>query len=179
MNTGNNARRRFCEEILPQEILHDPTPFYEAFEEGEDELISYLTALWMDENVSDTPFFPEVSPFILEDTADGFSALLLIRLSPNAAAAECFAAVVFGSDMDPRVFAALPNTLPKGDTLAVCEIKADGVRAIDALYQGCDNNMQLFDPPSPLAVDRDKPLPAARRADAAVEQIVAYCLDHD
>ncbi|MGN0171613.1 MAG: hypothetical protein ACI39E_02375 [Acutalibacteraceae bacterium] len=182
---ATDARRRFAAKELPSAILDDPSPFYEAFSEGEDALAVYLTSLWeCGRSVADSPFFPELQPFILEDSDEGFCALLLVTLPATAAAKKTVSAVVFGSAMDPRVFAALPEELPKGDTLSLREYRLDEnnrlcERALGALYQGCDNDLQLFDPPAPQPVDRDKPLPAARQEAATVDRIVRWCLEND
>lgn len=178
-------RRQFLSDALSSAILTDPTPFYEAFEDGEDALESFLTARWealcdeLDESLAAHPFFPEITPYILEDDDEGFCALVAVTIPKTVSAPSMMGAIVFGSAMDPRVFAALPVVLKKGQTLGMIECREDGERAIGVLHQGCDNGMQLFDPPNPQKRDPDAPLPAARRHTAFVDAVVCWCLQND
>lgn len=182
---GDAMRRRFLGETLGAAILENPAAFYDAFEDSEDAMEAYLTMLFetlcreSGEDLSTHSFFPQIEPYILEDTPDGFCALVTVTLPKTAAAREAAAAIVFGSAMDPRVFTALPVTLKHGDTLAVGEYRLDGERAVAVLHQGCDNDLQLFDPPSPQKRDPDTPLAVSRRAAAFVDTVVCYCMEHD
>ena len=178
-------RRTFLSETLPAAIGVDPSPFYEAFEESEDAMASYFTSLWeaqlaeAGEALGDHPFFPLIDPYVLEDTPEGFCAIVTVTLPKIANAADVIGAIVFGSAMDPRVFAALPVSLAKGETLGVAECRDGGLREVGVLYQGCDNGMQLFDAPNPQKCDKQMPLMPARRAAAFIDAVICYCMEHD
>lgn len=185
MLTAQEMRKAFLCEMLPTAILRDPSPFYEAFEENEDEMESYFTSLWetlclqKSESLSSHPFFPNVDAYVLEDTPEGFCALVTVTLPKTASAPEMIGAIVFGSAMDPRVFAAVPTKLKKGYTLAVVECREAQTVDVSVLYQGCDNGMQLFDAPNPQKRDTDAPLMPARRPAAFIDAVVCYCMEHD
>lgn len=181
----DTLRKAYVLEELKGAILEDPTLFYDAFSDGDDTLEAYFTALWETHcqksgaALSEHPFFPVIEPYILEDTDEGFLALLTVALPQTRTASAMMAAVVFGSAMDPRVFAATPSVLKNGDTWQITEGRVGGDTAIGVLYQGCDNGMQLFDPPTPQKVDRDTPLAVKRREAAFVDAVVCWCMDHD
>ena len=183
--TAQALRLRFFTESIPQAIHTDPTPFYEAFEESEEAMAAWATALFeavcaqQGESLQTHSCFPVIDPYVLEDTAEGFCALVTVTLEKTATASEMTAVIVFGSAMDPRVFAAVPKTLPKGETLQIIEHKPDKTCPVGVLYRGCDNGMQMFDPPNPQKVDRDAPLDERRRAAALIDAVVCYCLEHD
>lgn len=176
-------RHRFVTQVL-YTALEDPTAFYEAFEEGEDALAAYWTSLWESMcthsgvSMAAYPCFPETLVYILEDTADGFCALVTVTLPSTPGVGAVKAAVVFGSAMDPRLFAAVPTMLDGGETLEIVEC-LQSVKPITTLYQGCDNGMQLFDPPTAQPIDRTKPLAVERREEAFVDAVVCWCLEHD
>jgi len=178
-------RQLFLSEALPAAIFRDPSPFYEAFEENEDAMEAYFTSLWellceqKGESLSAHSFFPQIDAYVLEDTPEGFCALVTLTLPKTASAPEMMAAIVFGSAMDPRVFAALPAKLKKGYTLGIVECREDGTREVSVLYQGCDNGMQLFDAPNPQKRDTDAPLMPARRPAAFIDAVVCYCMEND
>ncbi len=181
---GNDFRRAFVTRTLSEAIAADPTDFYGAFEDGEDAVNDYITGLWETQcascgvTLAEHPCFPETVAYILEDTEDGFCAIVTVSLPQTPSASACKAAVVFGSAMDPRVFAAVPVLLDKGETLAVIECREPTVE-VATLHQGCDNNLQLFDPPTPQKRDKTVPLAAARREAAFVDTVVCWCLKHD
>lgn len=182
----NTVRSAYLLDTLSKAILDDPTPFYDAFAEGEDVLASFMTALWETHctdcgaALAEHPFFPVIEPYILEDTDEGFLALLTLALPKTKTASPMMAAIVFGSAMDPRVFAATPARLKNGETWQITESRLQGKAvAVGMLYQGCDNGMQLFDPPTPQKVDRDTPISARRRETAFVDAVVSWCMDHD
>lgn len=181
----NDLRCAYLLETLKSAILDDPTPFYDAFSDGEDAMDSYFTALWETHcrkngaAIAEHPFFPVLEPYILEDSEQGFLALLTLSLPRTRTASAMMAALVFGSAMDPRVFAATPTALKKGETWQITEGCAGGDTVIGVLYQGCDNGLQLFDPPTPQKVDRDTPLAEKRRETAFVDAVVCWCMDHD
>ncbi len=178
-------RCQFVTRTLAASVLRDPTPFYEAFEEGEDALTAFLTGLWESlvkregQSLSQCPFFPDVVPYVLEDTEDGFCALVCVTLPETATAPETAAVVVFGSAMDPRVFAMTPVSLRKGDSAKVSECRDGSERDVAVLYQGCDNDLQLFDPPTPQKCDKDAPLAKSRRHAAMIDKIVCWCMEND
>lgn len=183
---AEDMRRAFFTEALAMSVHSDPTPFYEAFEDGEDALEAFLTALWealcrqKGVALSECSFFPVIESYILEDTEEGFAALVTVTLEKTATASAVSGAIVFGSAMDPRVFAALPTMLKNGPTLALSECRQDGSETpIGVLHQGCDNDLQLFDPPTPQKRDPDKPLAVPRRAAAFVDAVVCWCMEHD
>ncbi len=181
---GNQFRRAFVTRTLPQAILADVSEFYDAFENGEDAMNDYITGLWeqqcrdMDVTLADHPCFPDIVPYVLEDTEEGFCAIVTATLPKTAQASAVKAAIVFGSAMDPRVFAAVPIRLEKGESLEIVECREPAVN-VGVLYQGCDNGLQLFDPPSPQKRDVQMPLMAARREEAFVDAVVCWCLRHD
>lgn len=181
----NEFRAAFLKETLAGAVLADPTPFYEAFEESEEAMNAYWTALWemrcreSGEKLSAHPCFPETIAYVLEDTEDGFTALVTVTLPATAAASLMKATVVFGSAMDPRVFAALPTPLKNGEALEVLECRAGESRAVALLHQGCDNGLQLFDPPTPQKRDMDTPLDPARVEHAFVDAVVCWCMEND
>lgn len=181
----NDLRKAYLLDTLGASVLDDPTAFYEAFEDGEDALEAYLTALWESlcrktgETLCEHPFFPEITPYILEDTEEGFCALVAVTLPKTAAASAMMGAVVFGSAMDPRVFAALPAALKNGQALGIVECRESGETAVSVLHQGCDNGLQLFDPPTPQKCDPDTPLSASRCHTAFVDAVVCWCMEHD
>ena len=183
---SQTLRERYVTHTLAQSIHGDPSPFYEAFEDGEDAMEAYFTHLW--ETLCDServtlashPFFPEIMPYILEDTDEGFCAIVTLTLPKTPQAASVSGAVVFGSAMDPRVFASTPVALKKGTTLKVEEMRASGDRReVTVLYQGCDNGITLFDAPNPQKRDTDAPLHPARREAATVDAIVCWCMEND
>ena len=184
--TATALREQYVTVTLAGSIHEDPAAFYEAFEEGEDAMASFFTHLW--ETLCDTqrvalaehPFFPEIMPYILEDTEDGFCAIVTLTLPKLPAAPSVSSAIVFGSAMDPRVFAGVPTMLKNGQTLQLEEIRASGKREpIAVLHQGCDNGITLFDAPNPQKRDTDTPLHPARREAASVDAIVCWCMAHD
>ena len=181
---GNRFRRAFVTEALPNALALDVSEFYDAFENGEDAMIDYITALWEQRcaeagvTLAEYPCFPEMMPYVLEDTEEGFCAIVTATLPKTTDAAAVKAAIVFGSAMDPRVFAAVPICLEKGESLEIVECREPLV-PVGVLYQGCDNGMQLFDPPSPQKRDAQKPLMTARREEAFVDAVVCWCLQHD
>jgi len=181
---GNQFRRAFVTHTLPAAIGTDPSDFYEAFEDGEDAMADYITGLWESQcveegtSLSQHPCFPELVPYVLEDTEEGFCAIVTVSLPHTPSASAVKAAIVFGSAMDPRVFAAVPHTLAKGETLAIVECR-DPLVPVSVLYQGCDNGLQLFDPPSPQKQDKTAPLATGRRETAFVDAVVCWCLQHD
>ncbi|MBQ3068821.1 MAG: hypothetical protein IJD01_02600 [Clostridia bacterium] len=183
--TENAMREAFLCRTLPQAILRDPAPFYEAFEESEDAMAAYMTSLWeslckaSDEELSEHPCFPEMDPYVLEDTEEGFCALVTVTLPARGGASAVTGVVVFGSAMDPRVFAAVPTSLPKGETLKIVECREESLREIAVLYQGCDNGMQLFEAPNPQKRDETCPLLEARRPAAIIDAVVCWCMEHD
>ena len=83
---SQTLRERYVTHTLAQSIHGDPSPFYEAFEDGEDAMEAYFTHLW--ETLCDServtlashPFFPEIMPYILEDTDEGFCAIVTLTL---------------------------------------------------------------------------------------------------
>ncbi len=179
-------RERYLTQTLAECIHTDPSAFYEAFEEGEDAMEAFFTHLWEtlcqteQQTLAEHPFFPEISPYVLEDTEDGFCAIVTVTIPKTSAAASVSGAVVFGSAMDPRVFAAIPVKLKNGWSLCVQEVRASGVREeITVLHQGCDNGLTLFDAPNPQKRDTDTPLHPARREAATVDAIVCWCMEHD
>ena len=178
-------RRQFVCDVLIADLLDDPAPFYEAFEEGEDAMIAWLTALWetlcRNEGVTmeEHPCFPGVTPYVLEDTPDGFCGLVTVDLPATAEVSAVSAVVVFGSAMDPRVFAGVPKTLAGGETLELLECRQNGAKTVAVLHQGCDNGLQLFDLPTPQAVDNTVPLAEERRHAATVDAVVCYCMEND
>ena len=179
-------REQFVARCLPAHIHGDPTPFYDAFEDGEDAMESLFTHLWEtlcnDEQaqLADHPFFPDIMPYVLEDSEDGFCAIVTVTLPKTPAAPSVSAAIVFGSAMDPRVFAGVPLKLKNGQTLQIEEVRASGKReAVAVLHQGCDNGITLFDAPNPQKRDTDTPLHPARREAATVDLIVCWCMQHD
>ena len=178
-------RRQFVCDVLIADLLCDPAPFYDAFEEGEDAMIAWLTALWetlcKKENAAmeEHPFFPEVTPYVLEDTSEGFCGLVTVDLPATPTASAVSAVIVFGSAMDPRVFAGVPTMLQNGETLELLECRQNGTKAVAVLHQGCDNGLQLFDPPTPQPVDKTKPLSPERRHAATVDAVVCYCMEND
>ncbi len=183
---SKTLRQQYFTKTLANCIHGDPSPFYEAFEEGEDAMEAFFTHLWETlcknerESLADHPFFPEIMPYILEDTEDGFCAIVTVTLPKTPAAASMSGAVVFGSAMDPRVFASTPVRLKNGQTLKVEEVRASGTcEEIAVLYQGCDNGLTLFDAPNPQKRDTDTPLHPARREAATVDAIVCWCMEHD
>lgn len=183
---GKTLRERYVTKTLANCIHGDPAPFYEAFEEGEDAMEAFFTHLWetlcaeAQESLADHPFFPDVMPYILEDTEDGFCAIVTVTLPKTLSAPFVSGAVVFGSAMDPRVFAGVPITLKNGQTLQIEEVRASGKReAVTVLHQGCDNGITLFDAPSPQKRDTDTPLHPARREAATVDAIVCWCMERD
>ena len=182
---ANALREAYFLQALGGDILAEPTAFYDAFSESEEALGEYFTALWETHcahhgvTLSEHSFFPQVEPYVLEDTPEGFLALVTVGVAQTKTAAAMQAAIVFGSAMDPRVFAATPKTLKNGDTWAITECRESNRVDVAVLYQGCDNGMQLFDPPTPQKVDRDTPLAVARREAAFVDAVVCWCMDHD
>ena len=179
-------REEYVTKTLAGCIHTDPSAFYEAFEEGEDAMEAFFTHLWeaLCENerqtLADHPFFPEIRPYILEDTPDGFCAIVTLTLPKTPTAASVSGAVVFGSAMDPRVFAGIPVRLKNGTTVKLEEVRASGAHEdVAVLYQGCDNGLTLFDAPNPQKRDSDTPLHPARREAATVEMIVCWCMEHD
>ncbi len=184
-STSDALRRRFFTKALPSSILDDPTPFYEAFEESEDAMASLMTTMFevlcleQGERLEAHPFFPEIDPYILEDTPEGFCALVTVTVEKTTTADGYTAAIVFGSAMDPRVFAGVPVVLKNGKTWEIVEARADGLKQVGVMHRGCDNGMQLFEPPTPQKVDRDTPLDDNRRAAAFIDAVVCYCLEHD
>ncbi|MBE6764193.1 MAG: hypothetical protein E7553_07610 [Ruminococcaceae bacterium] len=183
---AKTLREQYVTKTLANSIHGDPTPFYEAFEEGEDAMEAFFTHLWETlcnsegESLADHPFFPDIMPYILEDTEDGFCAIVTLTLPKTPTAASVSGAVVFGSAMDPRVFAGVPVRLKNGTTLKIEEVRANGTREeVAVLYQGCDNGLTLFDAPNPQKRDADTPLHPARREAATVEAIVYWCMEHD
>lgn len=183
--TAQALRLRFFTESIPQAIHGDPTPFYEAFEESEEAMAAWATALFeaecqkQGESLETHSCFPVIDPYVLEDTPEGFCALVTVSLEKTATASAMTAVIVFGSAMDPRVFAGVPKTLPKGETWEIFEYKANKAVAVGVLHRGCDNGMQMFEPPNPQKVDRDAPLDERRRAAALIDAVVCYCLEHD
>ena len=181
-----HLREQYLTDTLAACIHTDPSAFYEAFEEGEDAMEAFFTHLWEtlclqeQQTLADHPFFPEITPYILEDTEDGFCAIVTVTIPKTAASAAMSGAVVFGSAMDPRVFAATPVKLKNGWSLCVEEVRASGTREkITVLFQGCDNGLTLFDAPNPQKRDTDTPLHPARREAATVDAIVCWCMEHD
>ncbi len=182
---SNALRERYVCQTLTHDMLNDPAPFYDAFEESEDAMVSYFTGLWetlcreTGEALERHPFFPDVVPYVLEDTPEGFCALVTFSLPRTADASPVMGVVVFGSAMDPRVFAALPTELVGGETLKIVECRERGTVDVAVLFQGCDNGLQLFDPPAPQKRDKDKPLGVDRREPAVVDAVVCWCMEHD
>lgn len=178
-------RKDFLCRVFPHAILNDPAPFYEAFEDSEDAMAAYVTSLWeamcreAGESLEMHPCFPELDPYVLEDSPEGFCALVTVTLPKSGRAAAVTGVVVFGSAMDPRVFAAVPTTLPHGETLKITECREAGLRDIAVLHQGCDNGMQLFDAPNPQKRDTERPLMEARRPAAIIDAVVCWCMEHD
>ncbi len=183
--TSEALRRRFFTDTLPRAIHTDPTPFYEAFEENEEAMAAWATSLFeqlcekQGESLETQSCFPVIDPYVLEDTPDGFCALVTVTLEKTATAPEMTAAIVFGSAMDPRVFAGVPKALPKGKTLEIIECKEKTQCPVGVMHRGCDNGMQLFDPPNPQKVDKDAPLDERRRPAAFIDAVVCYCMEHD
>ncbi len=181
----NDLRVAFLSETLSAAVLADPAPFYEAFEESEEAVSAYVTMLWegvcrqTGESLSAHPCFPETTAYVLEDTEEGFCALVTVTLPATAAASMMKAVVVFGSAMDPRVFAAVPTALKNGETLCVIECRGDNHRDIAVLHQGCDNGLTLFDPPTPQKRDTDTPLAKERMEYALVDTVVCWCMEND
>ncbi len=177
----DNARRaEFLTRTLYDEIIENPFPYYRAFEEGEEAVEAYVTALWAARHdLSRHPFFVNAVSYVLEEGEEGFCALTTLTLPKTASASEQAGIVVIGSDMDPRLFAALPFSLPGGETLRLAECKAQQTVEIALLTRGCDNDLTLFDPPSPQGVNPALPLPRSRRERALVELTVRWCLEHD
>ncbi len=183
---NQTLRERYFVQALADDIHKDPSSFYEAFENGEDAMEAFFTHLWEtlckaeQALLADHPFFPEILPYILEDTEEGFCALVSVTLPETSRALPCGGVIVFGSAMDPRVFACTPVTLKNGPTLQIEEVRASGQReAVAVLYQGCDNGLTLFDAPNPQKRDTDTPLHPARREAAAVDAIVCWCMEND
>lgn len=182
---GNAMRERFLCRTLPDAILNDPAPFYEAFEENEDAMAAYITSLWESlctetgASLTTHPCFPELDPYVLEDTPEGFCALVTVTLPKSGDLSAVTGVVVFGSAMDPRVFAAVPTVLPHGETLKLLECRMGELRDIAVLHQGCDNGLQLFDAPNPQKCDPTRPLMEARRAAAIIDAVVCWCMEHD
>ena len=184
--TDQTLRELYVTQILANDVHGDPSLFYEAFEDGEDAMEAYFTHLWEtlcnreQTALAEHPFFPEIMPYVLEDSDDGFSAIVTVTLPKTPQAATVSAAVVFGSAMDPRVFAAVPVRLKNGTTRRIEEVRATGAREeVAVLHQGCDNGLLLFDPPNPQKRDLDTPLHPARCEAAAVDAIVRWCMEHD
>lgn len=179
-------REQYVAQDLPAYIHADPAPFYEAFEEGEDAMEALFTHVWEamcareQAPLADHPFFPEIMPYVLEDSEEGFCAIVTLTLPKTPAAPSMSGAIVFGSAMDPRVFAGVPIKLKNGQTLQLEEVRASGKReAFAVLHQGCDNGITLFDAPNPQKRDQDTPLHPARREAATVDAIVCWCMEHD
>ncbi len=183
--TPEALRLRFFTDTLPGAIHADPTPFYEAFEETEDAMAEWVTMLFEQlcrehgESLETQSCFPVIDPYVLEDTPDGFCALVTVTLEKTATASAMTAAIVFGSAMDPRVFAGVPKALPKGSTWEIIEYKEKTQCSVGVMYRGCDNGMQLFDPPNPQKVDKSVPLDERRRPAAFIDAVVCYCMEHD
>lgn len=181
----NAFRERFLCGTLAAAVLADPTPFYEAFEESEEAMNAYWTSLWetqcraCGEELCAHPCFPETTAYVLEDSEEGFCALVTVTLPATAVASMMKATVVFGSAMDPRVFAAVPTALKNGEALQIVECRETARRDVTVLHQGCDNGMQLFDPPTPQKRDADLPLDPARVEHALVDTVVCWCMEHD
>ncbi len=181
----NAMREAFLCRTLPEAILRDPAPFYDAFEESEDAMAAYVTALWetmcreAGESLEAHPCFPEPDPYVLEDTAEGFCALVTVTFPQSGRTSAMTSVVVFGSAMDPRVFAAVPTRLAQGETLKIVECREDTLRDVTVLHQGCDNGMQLFDAPNPQKCDKTRPLSEARRPAAIIDAVVCWCMEHD
>ena len=179
-------REQYVTQTLAKDIHGDPSSFYEAFEDGEDAMEAYFTHLWetlcysAQTALADHPFFPELMPYVLEDSEDGFSAIVTVTLPKTPQVPVVSAAAVFGSAMDPRVFAVTPIRLKNGVARHIEEVRASGKREeVAVLHQGCDNGLLLFDAPNPQKRDPDTPLHPARCEAASVDAIVRWCMEHD
>lgn len=108
MNTAE-LREKFAL-ALSAEILEDPTAFYTALDE--DAVLDFLTAMWeklcveQEVLIADHAFFPEHECWLLEEEGETAAYLLAIELPALRQEPDYhLMSVVFGTAMDPRVFA--------------------------------------------------------------------------
>jgi len=133
--TIKQLREQFSSRTLPQALLVDPTPFYQAFTEGEAEVGGFLTAVWaalcteQGETLAAHPFFPEVDFWLVDETEENFACMLDVYLPASGPAPALYASLVFGATMDPRYFAGLPA--PDGSVKLVEYVLGEGETLMD------------------------------------------------
>ena len=127
--TTKQLRELFSRQTLPLSLLVDPTPFYQAFTEGEAEVGGFLTAVWASlcaeqgDTLAAHPFFPEVDFWLVDETEEHFACMLDVYLPAAGPAPALYAALVFGATMDPRYFTGLAAA---DGGIALVELLYDG-----------------------------------------------------
>ena len=110
-------------------VIHEPEEFYAAFDEGETGMIDYLTALWerlCEEKgvaLSKHPFFPATDFWLIDETEENFTCLMVASLPPLSGTPDpSLYSVVFGAAMNVRCFVGVRQ----GTEIALCEWLEDG-----------------------------------------------------
>lgn len=127
--TTQELRDRYTAELF-ETILADPTPFYDAFDEGETGMNDFLTQQWeivcqkAGASLGKHPFFPDIAFWLLDETEEQFACMMVAALPPlpGDAADALLVSTVFGATMDPRCF----SGVRRGDAVTVTEYSTDG-----------------------------------------------------
>ncbi len=126
--TTAQLRQEFAA-VFARCVIHEPETFYAAFDEGETGMIDYLTALWEqlceEKGVlfSEHPFFPATDFWLVDETEENFTCLMVASLPPLAQTADAaLLSVVFGATMNVRCF----TGTRQGIDIALCEWLEDG-----------------------------------------------------
>ena len=161
MTTGE-LRKRFAFEALPLALLEDPAPFYIAFTDGEEEVLSFATEVWErlcrdgGDTLREHPFFPDSTFWLVDETEENFTCMWDLYLPASGAVPALYAALVFGAVMDPRYFTAAAA--------------ADGGADIAELNLGGDGTLMKA-PCGRL----EAALPEKDRRQTFMEQVYAVC----
>lgn len=111
MTTGQ-LRRQYAFSALPIAVLAEPTGFYNAFSDGEEEVQSFATEVWErlcrenGDTLREHPFFPDSTFWLVDETEENFACMWDLYLPAAGSTPALYAAVVFGAAMDPRYFTA-------------------------------------------------------------------------
>ncbi|MBU7006188.1 hypothetical protein [Phosphitispora fastidiosa] len=158
---NEELRSIFQREILPELFLYRKDLFYQAFNEGPDQVHALMMSLWADicnqngDNVNNHPIEIKINYIIINDSDEDYTCLMIMEmpdLKKKPGNLAIYYAVFFGVNKDLRFFLGETDYHARGNRyIFIIELIADGDYFSRSnhghLFQGCNNEPLLFEKP--------------------------------
>jgi hypothetical protein len=155
---NEELRSIFQREILPGLFLYREDLFYQAFNEGPDQVHALIMSLWADicnqngDNVKNHPIEIKIDYITIDDTDDNYTCLMIMQLpevKKKVVNLAIYYAVFFGMNEKLRFFLGETDYHAMGNRyIFIIELIDNCIRRNHGpIYRGCNNEPLLFEKP--------------------------------